>query len=242
MINDTNSILQCRSGSRNILDVLLEDEIHNIVSVVSDSRLIPVWLVVRAVTSAEHSLASRNLGKGCDGAQGVHVAERSDLNREREGRAKALAQLGVVNNADELLGHDLHHLLTQKSSTTTLDKGEIRVHSIRSVDGHIKLRLLVQSAEGDVKALSLLAGALAGGDANDILELTALELLPNTLNCKVGRGTRTEANDHATFNVIVDRLVPCSLLGLVDSGELCRGQVEGSDSWGSNASRSHHLG
>ena len=55
------------------------------------------------------------------------------------------------------------------------------------------------------------ARALVRWDADDVCELSTLELLSDTLDCKVRRGARAQSNDHATPHVLIDCLVPGGL-------------------------------
>ena len=55
------------------------------------------------------------------------MAEGGDLDGEGERRAETLAELGVVDDADELLGHHLHHLLAEQRAAAALDEREVRV-------------------------------------------------------------------------------------------------------------------
>ncbi len=150
MVNDTNHVLEGLGGSAHILDVLLELDIDDVVAVVGDRGLVALDLVVGAITSAKACRASGKLRERLDGAESVQVAKRSDLDGESKGGSEALAQLGVVDDADELLGHDLNHLLTEQSTATTLDKRQVGIHSISTIDGNIELALLVQGNEGNL--------------------------------------------------------------------------------------------
>jgi hypothetical protein len=152
VVDDTNHVLEGLGGSTNILDVLLELDVNDVVSVVGHSRLVALNLVVGDIAGAEASNTSSKLRQSLDGAKSVQVAERSDLDRESEGGSKALAKLGVVDDADELLGHNLDHLLTEQSATAALDQGQIRINSISAVDGDVQLALLV---EGDKRNLCM---------------------------------------------------------------------------------------
>ena len=117
-------------------------------------------LVVGAVAGADDRAASSELREGSDGAQSVLRAEGHNLDGEGERGAEALAELRVVDDADELLGHDLDHLLTEESTTAALDEGKVGVDGVGAVDGDVEGRLLVQGAERDVQALGLRTGPL----------------------------------------------------------------------------------
>mmetsp|Transcript_7141 Transcript_7141/g.17234 ORF Transcript_7141/g.17234 Transcript_7141/m.17234 type:complete len:327 (+) Transcript_7141:1347-2327(+) len=206
-------------GSRCGIDIGnggIERQVNNVVAIVRHCRRLPLLhLVVGAVSGADHRLASLELGKLSNGPHGVLAAKRHNLHRQRKRGPEALAQLRVVDDADELLGHDLHHLLAEERAAASLDEGVVGVDGVGAVDGDVEVGALVEGAEGDVEALGLLAGALRRGDAHDVLELPALELLPDALHREVGGGPRSQADGHAGLDVVVDRLVPGELLGLV---------------------------
>ena len=147
------------------------------------------------------------------------------------GRAKpgprALAQLGLVDDDDELLGHHLDHLLAEESAAAALDEGEVGVDLVGTVDGDVEDGLLVEGAEGDVERLRLLASALGGGDGDDVLQLAGLELLAEAFDGEVGGGSRAEADDHAGLDVVVDRLVADELLELILGGRHGAGREGG---------------
>ena len=187
----------------------------------SDSDVVAVLLCAgRHLAHADGGRAASNLGEGSNGAEGVLVAEGSDLDRERERRAQALAQLGVVNDADELFRHHLHHLLAEERTAATLDKRKVGVNGIGAVDRDVELRLLVERAQGDAEGLGLLLSRNRGGNADDVLELARLELLSDTLHGK-GRGRPgPKAHHHAALDKVVDGLIAGELLRLSDAGQL----------------------
>lgn len=72
--------------------------------------------------------------------------------------ANAVASCRTLTDADELLGHDLDHLLAEEGPTPAFDQSIVRINCVGTVDGHVELGLLVEGAEGDVEALGLPRG------------------------------------------------------------------------------------
>ena len=139
-----------------------------------------------------------------------------------------------LTNDNELVGADLNHLLTEESAAATLDKVEVGVDLVGTIDGDIELGVRVEGDEGDVEALGLLLGPDGGGDANDVLELAGLEELADALDGVVGGTAGAKSDDHAGLDVVVDGLVAHHLLELV-LGKLL-GHVESSGGGGVVAS------
>ncbi len=120
-----------------------------------------------------------------------------------------------LTNDNELVGADLDHLLAEEGATAALDKVEVGIDLVGTVDGDVELGMGVEGDEGDVEALGLLLGPDGGGDADDVLELARLEQLAHPLDSEVGGAARAQSDDHARLDVIVDGLVAHHLLELV---------------------------
>ena len=120
-----------------------------------------------------------------------------------------------LTNDNELVGADLDHLLAEESAAAALDKVEVGVDLVGTIDGDIELGVRVEGDEGDVEALGLLLGPDGGGDADDVLELAGLEELADALDGVVGGAAGAESDDHAGLDVVVDGLVAHHLLELV---------------------------
>ena len=133
-----------------------------------------------------------------------------------------------LTNDNELVGADLDHLLAEEGATAALDKVEVGIDLVGTVDGYVELGMGVEGDEGDVEALGLLLGPYGGGDADDVLELARLEQFADPLDGEVGSTARAQSDDHARLDVIVDGLVAHHLLELVlgklfGHVESCRG-------------------
>merc|ERR1712176_903012 len=120
-----------------ILDWLFKMKINNVVSVVGDGDLISIRLVAGRRSHSEDGLASTARFEGGNFSHGVLVAERGDFDRNRESRSQSVAQLGFVNNDDEFVCHDLDHFFSKQSTATSLDKIQIRIDLIGSVNCNI---------------------------------------------------------------------------------------------------------
>ena len=146
VVDDADGVFERGGGGVDVLDGLLEVEVDDVVAVVGDGDLIAVGLVGGGGAHAEDSLAARDGGKRGDGAEGVHVAERGDLDGEGEPGAEALAQLGVVDDDHELLRHDLDHLLAEEGTAAALDEREVRVMMLCGVTVSGTVRLVAISS------------------------------------------------------------------------------------------------
>ena len=120
-----------------------------------------------------------------------------------------------LTNDNKLIGADLDHLLAEEGATAALDKVEVGIDLVGTVDGDVELGMGVEGDEGDVEALGLLLGPDGGGDADDVLELARLEQFADPLDSEVGGAARAQSDDHARLDVIVDGLVAHHLLELV---------------------------
>ena len=89
-------------------------------------------------------------------------------------------------------------------ASAALDEIESAIEGIRTVDGHVERRLLVERCQRDAEALRLLLGTYRGGHSDDVFELAARELLAEALDGKVGRRARPEAHRHPRPDVHVD--------------------------------------
>mmetsp|Transcript_34267 Transcript_34267/g.50376 ORF Transcript_34267/g.50376 Transcript_34267/m.50376 type:complete len:208 (+) Transcript_34267:25-648(+) len=174
MINNSNSSLNFRCHFGSICDGLLKVQVHNVVAIVGNSNFVTVVNVGGAGPHSKHGLAACARGKGGNGSQGVLVAEWSDLNRNGKSRSESIADLGLVHNHNELLGTDLHHLLAKKSSTSTLDKIQVRVDFIGSIDGDVELGMRVQRYQRNSEFLCLFLGANRSGNAHNVFQFAAL--------------------------------------------------------------------
>mmetsp|Transcript_21149 Transcript_21149/g.60663 ORF Transcript_21149/g.60663 Transcript_21149/m.60663 type:complete len:275 (+) Transcript_21149:2000-2824(+) len=215
MVNNTDGVLDLVGHLHSILDGLLEVQIDDVIAIVGDGDLIAVVDVGGGAAHSEDGLAALARGEGGDGAHGVLVAEGGDLHGDGEAGAKAVGQLRLVNNNNELVGADLDHLLAEEGAAAALDKVEVGVDLVGTVDGDVELGMGVEGDEGDVEALGLLLGPDGGGDADDVLELARLEQFADPLNGEVGSTASTQADDHAGLDIIVDGLVAHHLLELV---------------------------
>mmetsp|Transcript_34219 Transcript_34219/g.107885 ORF Transcript_34219/g.107885 Transcript_34219/m.107885 type:complete len:295 (+) Transcript_34219:136-1020(+) len=215
VVNNAHGVLELGGGGARVLDGLREVQVHDVVAVVSHSRLVAVRSVGRGGAEAEHGLAAGDGRQRLDEAQGVLVAERGDLHREREARAEAVAELGLVDDDDELVGADLHHLLAEEGAAAALHEVKRRVDLVGAVDGDVELAVLVERRERDAELLGLLLGAHGGRDAHDVGELALLHELAHALHGEGRRRTSAEAHDHAALHVVVNGLVAHLLLELV---------------------------
>lgn len=118
------------------------------------------------------------------------------------GAPQAGHQLGIVHNAHELLGRQLHHLLTQQSTTAALDHVQVTVNLIGTIDGDVNSGLFVQCSQGNAQALGLLVSADGGGYADDVLQLPLLHQLPDTVHSEGSGGTSAEAHHHVRLYVL----------------------------------------
>lgn len=109
-----------------------------------------------------------------------------------------------LTNNNELIGADLNHFLAKEGTAAALDKVEVGVDLVGTIDGNVELGMRVEGDEGDVEALGLLLGPDGGGDADDVLELTGLEELADALDGEVGSTSRAQSDDHAGLDVVVD--------------------------------------
>mmetsp|Transcript_10965 Transcript_10965/g.16551 ORF Transcript_10965/g.16551 Transcript_10965/m.16551 type:complete len:260 (+) Transcript_10965:407-1186(+) len=218
MVNNSNGILNLTGHNRCLLrgDGHIKVQINNVVTVISDSNLITVRLVGRAGSHTQDSIAlARNGGKVLHELQSVEVAERGDLNRDGETRSEGIGQLTLVDNDNELISANLHHLLTQEGSSTTLDEVQVGVNFIGSINSHVELRMGVECNKRNSELLSLLLRTNRGRDGDNVLKLARFELLSKALDGEVGGGASSETNDHARFYVIIDGLVSDHLLELI---------------------------
>mmetsp|Transcript_28718 Transcript_28718/g.52770 ORF Transcript_28718/g.52770 Transcript_28718/m.52770 type:complete len:218 (+) Transcript_28718:486-1139(+) len=203
MINDA---FESKNGFRRGLAVghrRLEVEINNVVAIVSDIGLVTLH--------AELVRAASNLGEGCNTADGVLMAELNNLNGHSElGTTKAINKLGVVHNAHEEFGGFFNHFFAKKSSTTTLNNVEIRVNLVGTIDGNVDTRLFIEGGERNIHTFGMLISANRGRNTDNILQFTVLKKLTDALNSKISSGASSQADDHATLNIL-DSL-PGSLL------------------------------
>lgn len=73
---------------------------------------------------------------------------------------------------------------------------------IGAIDGEIDVGVVVEGGEGDAERLGLLEGALGGGDADDVGELTGGEEGTDLGDDEGGGGAGAEAEDHAAAHVL----------------------------------------
>ena len=125
-----------------------------------------------------------------------------------------ISELMLTNN-NELLRHDFDHFLSQKSATATLDKVQVRVNFVSSIDSNIQVRVGVKGNQWDAKALRLFLSANRSGDADNVLQFSRLQLLSNSFDSEVSSGASSKSNDHATLDVVIDGLVSDFLLQFV---------------------------
>mmetsp|Transcript_18532 Transcript_18532/g.47701 ORF Transcript_18532/g.47701 Transcript_18532/m.47701 type:complete len:206 (+) Transcript_18532:380-997(+) len=205
MVDNANSRLELvRKGGR-IGDGRLEEEVDDVVSVVSHRGLIAIHLrACRCRPQAQLGLAARRGWQRGDLPHRVLPAERRDLDGKREGGAQAVAKLGLVDNDDEFLRAHLNHLLAQQCAAATLDQVKLRINRIRAVDRDIELRVRVEGDERDAEGLSLLLGTHRSGHRDDVLQLARLELLTHALHRKRSGRACAQADDHARRHVIID--------------------------------------
>jgi hypothetical protein len=158
--------------------------------------------------TATEACQGMHLGKSCHCFHGVKMTEWGNLDRQRKRRPKARAQLSVVDDADEFVRHHLNHFLTKQRTSATLDQRKARIDSVCAIDCDVELRALVQGAERDSEGLGLFASLLTRRNADQVLELTGLEFLPNTLNCKVCCRSSPKTNYHSRLDMVIHSLVP----------------------------------
>ena len=97
VVDNTANGLDVFGHLSGILDCLFEVKIDNVVSVVGDGNFVSVNLVVGGGSHAKNRLASLASWEGGNFSHGVFVAERSDLDGNRESRSQSIGQLGFVN-------------------------------------------------------------------------------------------------------------------------------------------------
>mmetsp|Transcript_110554 Transcript_110554/g.191615 ORF Transcript_110554/g.191615 Transcript_110554/m.191615 type:complete len:379 (+) Transcript_110554:873-2009(+) len=223
MVNNTNSVLQLRSSCRGICNALLEVKVNDVVTIVSHSNVVTILDVGGGGSHAQDSLlqVGSNRREACNDTHGVLMAEGSDLHRQRETRAQTLAELGFVDDADEFVAHNFHHLLPQQSTTTTLHQIPVGVHLVSAIDGNIDVGLLVQRAQRDAKCLSLLFSPNRSRDADDVLQLALLVQLADTLHSESSSGASSQTDDHAGLAVVIHCLVTNHLLQLILGESAC---------------------
>mmetsp|Transcript_137350 Transcript_137350/g.347978 ORF Transcript_137350/g.347978 Transcript_137350/m.347978 type:complete len:213 (+) Transcript_137350:63-701(+) len=139
VVNDAHGGLQLLPRSHRVLDGLCELQVHNVVPVVRDCRLVSVRLVVGHIAQAQHWLATGKRRELGDLAHRVLMAEGHDLHRHWEAGPKAIANLGLIDNHDELFRAHLHDLLAEQSATSTLDQVQRGVHLVGTIDRHIQV-------------------------------------------------------------------------------------------------------
>mmetsp|Transcript_14234 Transcript_14234/g.29724 ORF Transcript_14234/g.29724 Transcript_14234/m.29724 type:complete len:269 (+) Transcript_14234:1881-2687(+) len=207
-----------------ILDGFFEVKIDDVVSVVGDGNFVSIGLIAGGGSHSEDGLASVAGFEGGNFPHGVLVAERSDLNGDGESGSESVAQLGVVDDDDEFIGHDFDHLFSKKSTATSLDKVQVGVNLIGSINSNIQLGVRIEGDKGNVKAQSLFLGAFGCRDGNNISEFSRFQKVSHPFDGEVCGGTSSKADDHTGLDVIVNGLVADLFLKFV----LGSGHVESS--------------
>ena len=104
------------------------------------------------------------------------------LNRQQEAQVEGVHKLRGVHNHHETLGANRHQLFLNVASTTALDQLEGGINLIGTIDRQIDAIDRIQALQRDAQ-LGRQHLALEGGrDANDVTQLTALELGAEGLN------------------------------------------------------------
>mmetsp|Transcript_33264 Transcript_33264/g.95716 ORF Transcript_33264/g.95716 Transcript_33264/m.95716 type:complete len:321 (+) Transcript_33264:121-1083(+) len=215
VVDDAHGRLELLTCGHRILDGCLELEVHDVVPVVCDCRLVAVGLVVGDVAQSQDRLATGERGKLGDLPHGVLVAEGHDFHRHREAGTEASAHLGLVHDDNELLRAHLHDLLSEQSTTAALHEVELGIHLVGAVDGHVDVGVGVQGRQGDAQGLRLLLGADGCRDGDDVLQLSTLQLLAHTLNCIRRCRACSKADDRAALDIVVHGLVADQPLQLI---------------------------
>ena len=234
MLHHAARCLQLGRSLGRILDRRFEEQVDNVVAVVSDGGLVAVHLGAGGdVAKAQLGLAALERRQRRNRVHRVLVAEGHDLNGQREAGAEAVAQLRLVDDDDELLGALLDDLFTEERAAATLYQVERWIHRIGAVDGHIELgEATLRSAERgqrDTERLALLLGAHRGGDGDDILQLARLEQLAHALHSERSRRASAKANHHARPDVVINSLVAHHLFELILGERRCRRAHAGRD-------------
>mmetsp|Transcript_35931 Transcript_35931/g.92857 ORF Transcript_35931/g.92857 Transcript_35931/m.92857 type:complete len:333 (+) Transcript_35931:78-1076(+) len=215
VVHDAHGVLQLLACSHRVLDGRCELQVHDVVSVVGDRRLVAVKFVVGHVAQAQDWLASCQCWQLGDLPHGVLVAEGDDFHRHREAGAEASAHLGLVHDDNELLRAHLHDLLSEQSTTAALHEVELGINLVCAVDGHVDIGVGVQGRQGDAQGLRLLLGADGCRDGDDVLQLSTLQLLAHTLNCKRRCRACSKADDRAALDIVVHGFVADQPLQLI---------------------------
>mmetsp|Transcript_25749 Transcript_25749/g.70800 ORF Transcript_25749/g.70800 Transcript_25749/m.70800 type:complete len:290 (+) Transcript_25749:52-921(+) len=207
VVDDTADGLDVFGHLSCVLDGFLEVEVDNVVSIVGDGDFVSVGLVAGGGSHSEDGFASRAGFEGGNLSHGVFVAERCDLNGNGESGSQSIAQLGFVDDDDEFVGHDFDHLLSKKSTASSLDKVQVGVNLVGSIDSNIQLRVGVEGDKRDIEAFGLFLGADRSGNADNIFQLSGFQELSDALDGEVCGGTSSKTDNHSTSDVVIDGLV-----------------------------------
>mmetsp|Transcript_17823 Transcript_17823/g.30974 ORF Transcript_17823/g.30974 Transcript_17823/m.30974 type:complete len:236 (+) Transcript_17823:163-870(+) len=210
MFDNTDHGVDLLCSSLGILNRGLEVEIHNVVVIVCD-----VWLV--AVHSQLRITASQSRGI-LQSLEGKLPAKGSDFDRHGTRDTQSRHELGIINNNDKFLGLDLDHLFAQQGATTSLDQVQVGINLIGTIDSDVQHWMRIEGDQRDLERLCLLLGSDRGRNRDDIFQFAGLELLAESFHGIVRSGSRTEADDHARRNIIIDGLVSDNLFELFDIG------------------------
>jgi len=189
-------------------------KVDYVVAVVRDGGLVSVGFIVGTVPGAQPCGAPGKLRQRGQLPDSVLMAEWCNFDRQREREPEARAQLGFVHDAYELVRGDFYHFFAEQRAPAALDEAQVRIDGVCAVNCHVHGgRGAAQRAQRDPPGSGLLARTLACGDADDVRELSILDLLPDSLDGKVRRGASAQPHDHAAPHVILDRLVASGALG-----------------------------
>mmetsp|Transcript_12364 Transcript_12364/g.24853 ORF Transcript_12364/g.24853 Transcript_12364/m.24853 type:complete len:223 (+) Transcript_12364:154-822(+) len=216
MVNNSLQGHDCLCSCVRVLDRSLEIQINDIIRVVGNIRSISIH--------SQASFATSNFWKSCNAAQCVLVAELHNLNWHGIlAPSEPVYKLGLIHNAHKFIGCHLDHLLAKKSASTSLDNIQLWVNLIRTINGNIKLWLLIQRRQGNAQRFRLFISTNRRWYSHNILQFPRFEKRANAIDSKGSRGTCTQSHNHAALHIL-DSL-PCSLLLQFILTELCSGHI-----------------
>mmetsp|Transcript_21442 Transcript_21442/g.34289 ORF Transcript_21442/g.34289 Transcript_21442/m.34289 type:complete len:204 (-) Transcript_21442:378-989(-) len=143
VVDDPNCGLELLAGSYWVLDGSLEFQVHNVVAVVGDRRLVAIGRVICDVSQPENRLTALKGRKLGDLPHGVLVAKRHNFNGNREARAESVTNLRLIHDHNKLLRAQLHDFLAEERAAPSLDQIQLRVNLVRPINGHIQVRVEV---------------------------------------------------------------------------------------------------
>mmetsp|Transcript_31451 Transcript_31451/g.73213 ORF Transcript_31451/g.73213 Transcript_31451/m.73213 type:complete len:225 (+) Transcript_31451:459-1133(+) len=220
MLNDADDSLQLDGGDRRLSKGRVEEDINDAIAVVGDGGCGAILLVIRRGPKPQLGGASHQRRQRADGAHGARVAEGGHLDGHGERRPERVAQLRLVDDDNELARTHLDHLLAEQSAAAALDKIQLPVDCVSTINRDVKRRMRVERDERDAERLCLCLRANRCWNRDDLVELARRELLPKPLHREVRSGPCAEADDHPRSHVGVDRAVTGLSLQLVLCAQL----------------------